>query len=316
MKSFNMSGAATKISGMYGAMTVALLEYNYNPDVISGISSGTILSMISALLKEHPELQELVYEKVTNFKTKEFMSKPPFNDKGKITVNAGLRVITGKPSLGKQDNLVATLGGIITRPLYNEYIRGIDKYPDVVIGTVDYTDGKRKYFDVRKDKLSYEEYLKYSNASASIPIAVEPVDYHGRPLFDGGVRDHIGAPFMLKESCYADKITSTLNIFSRPEDYQLADTNWSIEGKSVFDVAFRTFDIMNIEISKNDEIQIIAESLSRGLDSKIIYLTNYMESLYDTDKSRLILSYNEGIREAREQLGLISTEETKEINKV
>lgn len=304
MNSLNMSGAATKISGMFGALEVVLFDYGYKPDVVSGISSGSVLSMIAAMMPYHPEVREKAYRKVTSFTMKDFMSKPPYNHKGNITLGAKWRVVRGKPSLGEQDNLEKTLGNIITPQLFAEYKNNPDKYPEVIIGTVDYTDGKRKYFDVRKDNLTYEEYLRYTNASASIPIAVEPIDYKGRPLFDGGVRDHIGTGYVLTRSEYKDDIKSTVNIFSRPKDYKLANTNWCIEGKNALDVAMRTFDIMNVEISKNDEYQIEDISDRRGLDSKIIYLENHMKSLYDTDKGRLLLSYFEGVKDTKRQLNI------------
>ena len=299
-----MSGAATKISGMFGALETVLFDYNYTPDIVSGISSGSVLAMVAAMMREHQEVREQAYIRVTSFNIKDFMSLPPYNPKGKITLGAKFRVLTGKPSLGKQDKLETTLGNIITPALYNEYKRGVDKYPDVIVGCVDYTDGGRKYFNVRRDNLSYEEFLRYTNASASIPIAVEPTDFNGRPLFDGGVRDHIGTGYILDDKIYKDKIKDTMNIFSRPEDYKLANTNWSIKGKNVLDVAMRTFDIMNIEISKNDEYNIIHTSEKRGISYKIIYLENHMKSLYDTDNARLLLSYTEAIKETKKQLGI------------
>lgn len=305
MNSLNISGGATKIAGMFGAIEVVIFDYNYNPDVISGISSGSVLALITAMIKEHEEVRAKTYNKVTNFNLKDFMSKPPFTNNGKIALNAGLRVITGKTSLGVQDKLEGTLGEIINENLYNQYIKGVDIYPDVILGTVDYVSGKRRYFNIREEKLSYRDFLKITNASASIPIAVEPVVYKQHILFDGGVRDHIGTSYILNKSYYEDKITSSINIFSRPKDYQLADTNWSLKGKNALDVMIRTFDIMNIEISKNDEKDIITTSLEKGIDSKIIYLTNHMKSLYDTDKERLLKSYIEGIKETKEQLGIL-----------
>lgn len=305
MNSLNISGGATKIAGMFGAVEVAIFDYNYNPDVISGISSGSVLALITAMVKDHEEVRAKTYAKVTDFSLKDFMSKPPFNENGKFAVNAGLRAITGKKSLGVQNKLEGTLSNIISEKLYNEYIKGVDKYPDVVLGTVDYVTGRRKYFNVRREKLSYRDFLKLTNASASIPIAVEPVLHQEYILFDGGVRDHIGTPYMLNRSCYSHLIKDSLNIFSRPKDYRLADTNWCLKGKNIVDVMTRTFDIMNIEISKNDEKDIIITSLEKGINSKIVYLTNHMKSLYDTDNTRLLKSYNEGIKETREQLGII-----------
>lgn len=299
-----MSGAATKISGMFGALEVVLFDYGYNPDVVSGISSGSILAMIAAMMKEHVQVRELTYRKLIDFDLKDFMSAPPYNHKGNITFNAKLRVLLGKPSLGKQNNLEDTLSKIITPALFAEYKRNADLYPDVVVGTVDYTDGGRKYFNVRRDNLSYKEFLKFTNASASIPIAVEPVDYKGRPLFDGGVRDHIGTGYILEDEVYGDKITSSVNIFSRPKDYKLSDTNWSSKGKNALDIAMRTFNIMNIEISKNDEYNILYQSEKKNIDSKIIYLENHMESLYDTNNKRLMISYLEAIKDTKKQLGL------------
>lgn len=156
-----------------------------------------------------------------------------------------------------------------------------------------------------KDKdISYEKFLKFVNASASIPVFTtgiklnEPFkDFEGNLisgkvlLYDGGVRDHSPSSKILESKKY--EITENATIFSRPQDYRVLPKEFV--PKNILKILNRNIDISLVEVSKNDEYienQIIAEK--KILKHKTIYLPRVMDNFYDVDKDKLRQLYEEG----------------------
>lgn len=289
MKALNISGGATKISGLAASATYILRDLGFKPDIISGVSAGAILSLPLALGK-----YDVIKDEVLKFSMDDFFKKKPVNNKGKITIGAIIRLLTGKPALGDQSKLKEILRRVVTEEEYNEYL--ISDKPETVLGTVDFKDGGTRYFHVKKEKLTYKQWQDAVLASSSIPIFTPPVEYDEHLLYDGGVRDHIATVHVMKNF----DLSESISIFSRPKNYKLKDLNW--KPKNVMDVLNRFVDISNIEVSKSDEEHAELLAREKNIDNKVIYLNSIMESIYDTDPTRLKLMYEDSYKETIKQL--------------
>ena len=258
MKHLGISGGGTKIAGLFGAAEVILKEKNYQPDVISGISAGALLSVPLALGKF-----EAIEKKVLDFDFDDFFNVRPITRKGKIRIgNAILKLIGGKHYLGKQDRLEKTLSDMVSERDFNRY-KSNDSYPRCIVGSVDFYTGKRFYIDLKK--VNYFQFLKFVNASASLPIFTAGVEYPvGSPtpdfmeetyskkalLYDGGVRDH--SPSAKVIGYYGDQITETCTLYSRTKRVEDMLNPDKFSAKNLAEVLLRYVDITNVEVSKND----------------------------------------------------------------
>lgn len=289
IKALNLSGGATKISGLAAAATYIMRDINFRPDIISGVSAGAILSLPLAL-----EKYDVIKEEVLSFSLDDFFKKKPVNKKGKVTIGAILRLITGKPALGDQSKLKDILRRVVSKEEYTDYLTS--NKPETVLGTVDFRDGSTRYFHVKKEKLTYEQWQEAVLASSSIPVFTNPVKFDNHLLYDGGVRDHIATVHVMKNF----NLEENISIFSRPKDYKLKDLNW--KPKNVMDVLNRFVDISNIEVSKSDEEHAELLAKEKNIINKVVYLNSIMESLYDTDPTRLKIMYEDSYKETIKQL--------------
>lgn len=278
MKLLNLSGAATKIGGLYGVAEALMMDKGYKPDVITGISSGALLSVPLALGK-FEELRALI----TSFKLEDIFDNPPVNKEGKLTVRALARLATGKLGLGTQNNLALTLGKIITEKEYIRYVNG--PHPEVYVGAVDYVSGSKIVYRIKD--LSYKQYIDAVMASSSIPLYVDPVVSEGRVLYDGGVRDHILSRWALDNL----EVSECISVYSRPREYE-PKPGYRI--KNALDVVKRTVDIMSVELSAGDEREETDYCKANGIARYSYYLPRLMSSQYDTDSGKLREMYEIG----------------------
>lgn len=84
----------------------------------------------------------------------------------------------------------------------------------------------------------------------------------------------------------------SISIFSRPEDYKVLPEDF--DDRNIISVLSRYVDITNVEISKNDESQIDKLCQTKGIKNNKVFLPRVMQSVYDTDKSRLKEIYEKG----------------------
>lgn len=293
MKHLGMSGGSTKIAGLCGAAYQVIEKYGYKPDVISGISAGSILTMPIVFKK-----WEMLEKTVKNLKLTDFFDINPVNENGSFTIRGVLRVIFGKESLGSELNLIKELKEFITPSEFDEYKSNADM-PPVYIGTVDFANAGRQFFNLKN--VDYDTFLKVVLASSSIPIFTESVKLKNSDsqemmyLFDGGVRQHIATPWVLQNVA---NITESVSIYSRPENYDIG--TWS--PGNVLDVLERYVDITNVEISKSDETleDLLCEKLN--VKQTKIFLPKVLTSLYDVDPIRLTALYNAGMQAASEAM--------------
>ena len=104
MKILNLSGASTNIGFLFGVSESLITRKNQQFDVISGISSGAILSLPLALGKFN-EVRELVL----NYDLDTFFRVKPVNKKGRLTLRGIWRAIKGESSLGDQSKLLEVI---------------------------------------------------------------------------------------------------------------------------------------------------------------------------------------------------------------
>ncbi|HEA20287.1 hypothetical protein LCGC14_1164270 [marine sediment metagenome] len=295
MRHLGISGGGTKIAGLFGVAETIIYDRGYVPDIISGISAGAILALPLALGK-----REAIKQQVLNISLDDFFEVSPLHTNGKIkTFNAVWKLIRGKHYLGNQKNLEKTLAKTVSRAEFEAY--KLDKTKAIcIVGSVDFYTGARLYVNLKT--VSYENFLKFVNASASIPVFTQGVAMNGPVndfedetisfpkllLFDGGVRDHSPTNKIISSEKPGFQVTETTSIFSRPDDIREIISPKNFAPKNLLSILERYVEITNAEISKNDEVQEKNTIKRKGLvDHGTFYLPRIMQGIYDVDKGRL-----------------------------
>ncbi len=148
-------------------------------------------------------------------------------------------------------------------------------------------------------KCSYDEFLLNMKSTSSIPGFVEPVSINDDYYFDGGVRDHIGSHWLFENF----KISQNISIYSRPEDAIVKEPSW--HAKNALTSITRAFEIMFIEISKNDES--LADNLAEkqgALNTKIFmpHILSAGNGMYEFNKNIIREWYNIGCKATSDTL--------------
>lgn len=286
----SISGGATKISGLYGAVEVIMLDYGIKPDYISGISAGAILSLPLALGKH-----DVIRQEVLNFTLDTFFSQKPVNEKGAITLRAAWNVLRGRNYLGRMDNLRDVLKKHVC---YNEFMlyKKDKTLAEIVVMAVDMKTGKRHFKKLRD--CGYDEAMDWIIASSSIPGYVNPVYKDDMMLYDGGLRDHnIGYHLMGNY-----EMGSHYSVYSRPEDIKEHLLAENKEYGNITQVLSRTMDILLAELSRNDQIKQTEYANKKGINNVNIFMPKVMQSQYDVDKTRLNQLYQSARSQAIETM--------------
>jgi len=262
-----VSGGGSKGAWAGGLLQYLIEERKYDWDMYFGTSTGALLITLSAL-KEMSRLKEAY----TNIDNNGIFSVNPLTKNGNINkLNAIWRIIRGKTSLGESGNLYKKIHEIFTEADYKKTI-SLNKllHPCVV----NYTRGYEEY--ACNTNTSYEQYVKYTLASTSVPIAMNLVDIDGDLFLDGGVLQHV--PIQKAIDNGADEIDV---IVLRPERVKLS--TWQAD--NILDVLMRTIDIMETKIS--DYNVLTSDLIAKEKDVKIrIRYTPY--NLTDSSKDSLI----------------------------
>lgn len=262
------SGGGTKFVGL-ATMGSEIIKDGYEPNVIGGVSAGALLSVPLAL-----GMVDEVLEIGLKMQASDMFSVPPTNNKGSITWRGIWRAITGKPSLGVQDTRKFVMK-TITEKRFNEYIRG--KYPICYAMAVNFIYGNRRLWNLKE--CTYEQYIDAVSASSHIPVTTQPVIIDGEPYFDGGVRDHIPSNVILEKMALEKNVpTHVISVYSRPKDNVIFNHQPT---KNVMSVLKRTIEIMNVEISKSDELQEAAFCEKNGVELRQYFLPHVLDSFYD-----------------------------------
>lgn len=271
------SGGGTKgeaIKTVWDSVT----KEGFKPDIISGNSIMALIQVPYAIGLVRPSVMSKLNKMLETFTLDTIWRYSPINEKGKLTARAVFRAITSKSGLGEM-SIDSVLRELVPKELFLQYqIRNV--YADCINMSVDYKSGSR-IFKSMKTVDSYEDFINYSVASASIPVFAEPICLDNKILFDGGVRDHsIGSKVMRLHNP-----TETISVFSRPKNYDITNNSW--EAKNVLEVLLRTIDIMNMEISKNDEVEQKKVASDLGIKLSQGFLPSIMNGPYDVNRERL-----------------------------
>lgn len=279
-KALFLSGGSTKFVGLASA-AIRLYQLGYRPDIIGGVSAGSIVTL-PLVLGYHDKLLEIG----VNLDFKSMFEIPPLNKKGKITIKSAFRMLFGKNSLGIQ-NLKPIISSIITEEDFKRY--QLEDHPVIYILAVNPTDGSRKLWNLKDENINYEKYLKIISASSQIPVVTQPEYIDGEYYYDGGIRNHTPSTKILS---IRDDISKFISIYSRPKDFRKIDTSWD---KNVFKVLMRTTQIMTFEISKRDEEmeRLIAEN--KNIEFKQLFLPTVLNSMFDTNPNLLQIILKEGV---------------------
>jgi len=296
MKLLDGSGGSTKGGAIYNVWKVAKKEKGFNPQIISGVSVSALISVPFALGK-FKELDSLF----NTFTLDDIFKKSPINKKGGITRKAALRALFGYPSLGTMESLEKLLKKLVTKEDF-KYYQLNTSLPACYILAIDFKTTKRVLVNLQKVE-SYEAFIKYTIASASIPVYSEGVKWDGKVLYDGGVRDHsIGYKI-----CQDFDITECISVWSRPkkpvkneEQESLLNKDW--EDTNVVEVAERALEILQLDNSEQDEDKLEQICKDKNIDIQFIHLPKVLTSLYDTERKRLNKLTEEGIKLARNKL--------------
>jgi len=287
MKILNISGGATKISGLLAKAEFIINVVGYKPDIITGVSSGAILALPIALGK-WVEIKETVF----NLTLDKIFDNKPVKNNGKLSLNGVLRVILGKSSFGTQNNLYKLLINHVSEEEFNNWKLDKNK-PNVYIGVTNYNNGIFEIINLKN--VSYLKALDYIVASASIPLTVEGVEINGKFYYDGGIFHHSCAVPMMEQFTYS--IKQSITIYSRPKEQDVYNYNFNMI--DIAQVANRTQELMVHGISKKGEKYEILLAEKYGILYKQVFCPSVMKSLYDTDKSRIMELYRKSLNSER-----------------
>lgn len=281
MRHLGISGGSTKISGLAGAIETLILEKQYVPDIISGISAGAIIALPIAL-----GLWEDLIRVTTSFTLDTIFSKKPLDENGGITLSGVRRILSGRESIGEHYNLVEVLKELISPELFEEYTTN-DKYPPVWIGAVDFATYETQFFNIKN--VSFIDYLKIVLGSSAIPVYTPSSKLDGMFLFDGGTVFHIATPWILTN---VPGITESVSVYARPEKYENLDIDW--EPTSMFSVAKRYVEMNLVNASRMNETleDLLCEKMS--IKHFKIFLPIRLDNMYDVNKQQIINMYNIG----------------------
>ncbi len=274
-----VSGGGFAIPGLAGA-TLELLESGIKPDIISGVSSGAIISFVVAG-SSNPI--KAIKENIIGFKTTDVFSRPPFTKKGGISISAIFSAIFNN-YLSKQDRLKDLLKSIVSIEEWEQY-RTREGSMDCFSMSVDFVTGSRNFVNLKN--YNYEDALELVLASSSIPVFVKPVYMDGKVLVDGGVRNHILTEWIMDNY----KLEKSYSIFSRAKDFKKIVKKEKL--KSIVQMLFRTIDIFENEISKSDEQLADLKADKLGIEHYNFYIKNILDNVYedDLDKQKELFEY-------------------------
>lgn len=269
MKHLGLSGAGFAIPGIAGS-AYQLIKQGYEPDIISGVSSGAILAF---LLTYSNKPLEILENNITNFSAKDVFDTPPLKKSGRISVMGIFNLIT-KGYFSKKDKLEKTLKKYVTEEDFYCKKNNI-KTPICLVLCVDLLSGKRIVKNL--SDLSYANAVNMVIASASIPIFTKPLKMDKNVLVDGGVRNHILTPYVFKNY----DITENWSVYSRPQDFQKPMDEKSL--KNSVSILMRTIEIMQFEISKSDEEYSNMFAEKKGIIHNSIFLDRLLKNVYQED---------------------------------
>lgn len=271
MNGLAISGASTKLTFSSGISVKLAQSKNY--DIITGISAGSIISLLLAIGE-----YDLLKEAVTNSTESDFFKTAPLNNNGNITLGAILRVVSGKESLGD-----FTLGDLLRRYYTSDMHDKMMKCGKIVkVGATNMNLNRIEYQDITK--VDYDTALLWVVASSSIPVATQMIKIGNYYYADGGVIQNVGGMEAISSGA-----TSLDVVFSRPEKTEPSVNDYNWKPTNIISVVTRVLDSIADTNSFNDEEEITLECQNKNIPLKMYYPPYELTySLYkiDTDLSK------------------------------
>lgn len=281
------SGGGLKGIGHLGIAEV--LDTKIKPNILSGISVGSIMAILHALVVSDLITWKQVREVFFKIKPSTVFSTHPYSFKGMLRAILSF-IIPSIHSIGKQDNLDDLLKSVVTEDIFNRYRLGVT--PEVYVGWVDYKTGELVVDNLKL--CSYNQAINSILASSHVPVLTESIKMNNTYGYDGGLFDHCISHKILK--IFGDLITININVFSRPKDNDLLKIKW--EPKNILNVLTRTLELGVARISRDDEELIEERCKNLGVSNYSLYLPSMLDNMYDFTQHNLYKLYLAGRKEA------------------
>ncbi len=256
-----ISGGGSKGAWGGGIAHALINKHGAEWDRLYGCSTGSLLVTLTALRE-----MERLKKAYTTVSSDDIFSVNPFTKDGKIRVlNAVWRIIQGKTSLGESGNLSKKVYDFFT---LEDFLKIQQQGKEIFCTVTNFTTGEVEYKS--SAKLGYTDYVEYTVASTSVPVAMDLVRKDGSEYLDGGVMEHVPLQKAIDDG--ADVVDV---IIMRPENYPRE--SW--KAKNILQVFMRTVDVMEKEVSTSDVL--IGKLLAR----KDVTLNFYYTPRVLTDNS-------------------------------
>jgi predicted patatin/cPLA2 family phospholipase len=288
------SGSSTKIQFHFG-VAEELARLGYEPEYFDGCSGGAIVQLFMSANKFDKE----VIDTFLDVQAGDVFDIEPMNKNNKITFKAKVRALLGRSSLGSQKNLLEMIKTNFTAQDY-EQIKETKK--KVFVTVFNMNTRFAESVNICRPSMNYETAMKFVYASASIPLAVEPVKIGRSWYYDGGVVEHNGGKNLAKRK----HIKKLVTVWSRPdiltkvkntrvsnfwEQWQPGDLKKN--GARVLDGI-----VFNTSLEDEETIDALCE-INKTTQEKVFPKYQLMNELYKFDKDLQRSMYEHGKERAR-----------------
>ena len=286
-KILGISGGSTAGSGLISA-TNRILETDFNPNIICGVSYGSLVGLPIILGKG-----KLVEEKTVNIKPKEFFRVIPMDKKGNLTIMGFIRLILSfifpvkYRSFGIQD-VTSLIREFISEDEFYQYKKS--ELADFYVLAVDVESMSPILFDIKNDEsINYEKYIKILSASSRVPVWTQPQDIDGKFFYDGGVTDinptsEVIQMLILK----GEKIDKVWSVYPFTKEYKHFGNLKNPKG--ILGSLFWTLECYNKYCGINNMNMEEILSYVHQFEYNRIEIPRYLNSLYVTGESLKNLS--------------------------
>jgi hypothetical protein len=286
-----LSGDGIQIAAVLGIADALIHEKNYAPDVITAVSTSSLLTLPLAMGKFHDLTSMVLHLDFDRY----FGIRPAKAKPGRIM--GAVRRTFLSDSEDVNHPLTRWLDSVVGHEDFREYQTN-DKFPTIIIGVGASTEGIL-YFNLKK--VSYNSFLKIILGACAIPIFHRGVRanikgnnsvlyYYGQE--QGGI-----ASEELAAVCMPERITESISVFTRPHSQD------ELERRPLHrDSYMQSLDQYAVQRSNKFlqwNMAAMDEFCTRNNARNIkLYLPEMKKtSIFDCDPKNLYFQYNEGILE-------------------
>lgn len=235
-RSLCISGGGSRGS-FAGGLANKLYDSGYRWENFYGTSTGSLLNTLLPIY-DFDTLKNIY----TNVTDDDIFDTTPFNKKGNVKILRSLyNVARGKKSIGSANKLLKLLENSYTIDIHNNIIH---ENKIICACVTNFTKGEVEY--AYNNEKIYDDFLQYTFASASVPLAMNLVKIGENEYLDGGVMEHIPLQKAIDDG--ADEI----DVIILRHNYSEITEKWASD--NLLSVAMRSIDLMMKEISEDDII--------------------------------------------------------------